>query len=389
MKTKILITESQYQKLLNKINEQNNNWSHKLTVRKNNAPGWLTDIIGNKEDGYQIKLPQSDDTEKLNQIISDGEVESYIKDKELNAKIQSIVNGINAKYWRQLTQINPKYKAAILKLYKDSGYEFKSLILNVNKSVDVKTPDKPKPEDVEQPKPRQFPLDGTGKQYFADNEWVLNNNFKEDFQNQILNKLIQAKKDGVFENLNTLTIQTSCSRLRNGVPQTSPGAEKWKSKNKRISFIELSTERNNAAKQYILSELSKIGVNVSNVKLSQDIKGENGDGTSGGDFTQGSNRDDFTKNKYLKIYLGFNEKTQKIVEPEKTDVLPTKTKSYVFNATLISPDVPYKIPGFDWVPVWNPKTKSRCKKQENGQMECEKFEGNKNDFWKDPKLGLQ
>lgn len=381
MKTKILVTESQYQRLLTQLNEQSDNMDSTLKVRSKDAPQWLSYIIGNKEDGYTIKLPQSDNIEQINQIISDGEVEAYLlklKDMSYGRKIDARIDGATTRYWRELSKTNPKYKAAIVKLVDESGFAINKITITDTKNSvptietgtkDIKTPDEP----------LIFPVNSKGgKQFFADNEWVITKVFEDEFQKEVVNKILEKMKNVPnVKNpiLNSLTIETSCSRLKNGVPKYSPGKEKY---SKGISFLKLSEERNNAAKNYAIKKLSEIGVIVNNVKLSQKTDGDNKDGTSGGDFTKGDNAGDFTEFKYLRMKLdltinGLKKGGISPVPYDKTGV----TVTHIYNATLVAPDVPYKIPGFEWVSVWNPTTRTICKKNPNGDEECRPFDGKK------------
>ena len=371
MKHKIVITESQYKTLMSNLKEQkNDNFDLSLQFGMNKAPKWLSKIIGNKEDGYTVTLPPSKDDAMVSEIFNGQDYNTYLT-KESIKKIKSIISRGQSDV-PYLIKYNPKYLAAIIKLYEDSGEVFKSLVIGRETTTTVTKPE-PKPTGlpVKTGGTESFPLDGTGKQYFEDNEWVLNDNFKKDFKSQVLDKLIEKKSQGINENLSTLTIDTSCSRLRNGIPQNSPGAEKWKSKKKRITFPELSEQRNNAAKNYVLQELKNLGVNIENVKINQTTKGANGDGTSGPDYT-GVNRIDFDKYKFLNINLSFDTNTggKLVIDPNKKKPVIDKSYDYDFTATLTSPDVPYRIPGFKLVPIWNPKTKTLCKRGPNDQLKC-------------------
>ncbi len=396
MKTKILVTESQYKKLLLRVNEQNNNFDMSLRSTSKNAPQWLSNIIGNKEDGYEIKLPQSDDINKISEIIKDSEVETYLsklKDMSYGRKIDAMIDGDTTRYWRQLSQTNPKYKAAIVKLVDDSGFVINKIIIT---STDKSEPTIEKGTDTGRTPdvPLTFPLNSDGNsQFFQDNEWVITGLFEKQFESEVINKILNKMK--TIPNvktpiLNNLIIETSCSRLANGIPKNSPGFEKYKDG---ISFEQLSTERNNAAKKYVIDKLKEIGVDVNNVSLKQNVEGENKDGTSGGDFKKGDKVGNFTQFKYLKIKLdltipGLEKGTDYPIPYERPGVKITQ----IYNATLSSPDVPYRIPGFKWVSVWNPKTKTICRTKPDGQRECEQFDGenkpDKSDWSRKPKSSI-
>ena len=77
--------------------------------------------------------------------------------------------------------------------------------------------------------------------------------------------------------LSDMTILTSCSRFRNS------GAAKD------LTFLELSENRNNAAKQYVENALKNIGVLIDgDTKISQNAAGENVDGSSGPNTPDGN-----------------------------------------------------------------------------------------------------
>lgn len=376
MKHKLIITESQYQSLLDNIVEQNkrDNFDLRLTKTKRPIPGWLQKIFGNKEDGFETPLPYSDDVTGLDAILEGEDPNIYLNNKQARAKVKSITT-FGGQYFDPIARFNPKFIAAIIKLCVEADFVYTSLQIRKDTENTKTPPTKPTPpKPIEDSGVIPFPLDGTGKQYFPDNEWVVNDNFKKDFKEQVLDKLIEKKNQGVIENLLTLNIDTSCSRLRNGIPQFSPGFEKWKKINKRITFPELSKERNNAAKNYVLEQLKNIGINTDKVKITQNIKGDNLDGTSGPDYT-GTNRVSYDKYKFLKINLGFDKKIDydTRLDPVKVSPTPGGTISEnVYTAVLKSPDVPYRIPGIKLVSVWNPKTETeqKCKVGPNNQLKC-------------------
>jgi hypothetical protein len=381
MKTKILVTELQYKRLLSQLNEQDDNWGSTLKYRSQEAPQWLTKIIGNKEDGYDVILPQSDDITKINEIIKDSEVETYLsklKDMTYGRKIDAIIDGDTTAYWRQLSQTNRKYKAAIVKLWDESGFAFNEIVIT---SSDKSEPIVDTDDDTggSPDLPISFPLNSDGSsQFFADNEWVILQKFKDEFKTEVIDKIIENMEK--VENaktpvLNNLTIETSCSRLSNGIPKNSPGKEKYSDG---ISFIQLSTERNNMAKTYVINQLKNIGVDVDNVKINRNPKGGNKDGTSGGNYSQGDSKAGFTQFKYLKMKLdvtipGLDKGSDYPIPYEKKGVKTTT----IYNGILRAPEIPYRIPGFKWISVWNPKTRTICKKNPNGEKECKPFDGKK------------
>lgn len=384
MKYKLVITESQYHNLLDDINEQGyinggkkrKNWKHlKLKPEMRRAPGWLTKIIGNKVDGYTINLPNSNDETGLNAILNGDDISIYLT-KEYIDRLKKL-RITNSYLFNTIQKTNPKFLATIIKLLVVNQFVFTSLTLTKGRVKSTTPPPDKKPvgEPLITGDTESFPLDGTGKQYFENNEWVINQTFKDEFKSQILDKLKNKVDQGVVQDLNVLNIDSSCSRLRNGVPRKSPGHEKWSKKNRRITFAELSEQRNNAAKNYILQELAKIGINTSKVKITQNTLGDNKDGTSGPDYT-GGDAIPYNQYKFLKVEMKFGQSINGGIDvrpkPEPIDGGLTSS-SYVYGATLTSPNVPYRLPGLYWTDVWDPKieqTTERCKVNSKGETEC-------------------
>ena len=204
MKTKILVTELQYKRLLSQLNEQDDNWGSTLKYRSQEAPQWLTKIIGNKEDGYDVILPQSDDITKINEIIKDSEVETYLsklKDMTYGRKIDAIIDGDTTAYWRQLSQTNRKYKAAIVKLWDESGFAFNEIVIT---SSDKSEPIVDTDDDTggSPDLPISFPLNSDGSsQFFADNEWVILQKFKDEFKTEVIDKIFKQCSRLLWSNL--------------------------------------------------------------------------------------------------------------------------------------------------------------------------------------------
>ena len=83
MKTKILITESQYNSLVKNINEQGAGFKFDgFNKTEKPAPKWLSAIIGNKQDGYTIALPPSTNVAEVDELLVElgVDVEAINKD---------------------------------------------------------------------------------------------------------------------------------------------------------------------------------------------------------------------------------------------------------------------------------------------------------------------
>lgn len=130
-----------------------------------------------------------------------------------------------------------------------------------------------------------LPLEGGSSNFFADNQWQPTQEFKDKLVEDVLVPLNKLKSKMTKSNpegkpyffLADMTILTSCSRFRNS------GAAKD------LTFLELSENRNNAAKQYVENALKNIGVLIDgDTKISQNAAGENGDGSSGPNTPDGN-----------------------------------------------------------------------------------------------------
>lgn len=377
MKHKIIITESQYKKLLRSVNEQlSKNFSPQLSFGRKAAP-WLSAIFGNKQDGYTIYLPQSIKTEEVNSLISDDEVKELNKSGYGQRLAYQLGERNGSHFMGTMRQINPKYRALIIKTYQmliESGVKNPKLKFERTENT---TKTKPTGEPGgEIPFTKKFPVkdDLKSEKYFVDNSWELDEQFKKKFRETTLQNI----KDGLSSTpngqavLNGITVRTSCSTLPNG---KSPDGKVY-------TFAELSKLRNKSAKDFVLKELQSIGVIIS-PKLTYDDDWEGGltgkylgassnSGNIWGQPGASKNTDDYEVDKYLEIALdGVISGKRKIpIDPTKED--GTKNVSYDYVAAFYVPDIPRTIPTIDLAWVWNPKTQSKCKLGEpNTQMKCE------------------
>ena len=129
------------------------------------------------------------------------------------------------------------------------------------------------------------PLEGGSSNFFEDNEWKPTQEFKSKLEEDVLKPLKDIKSKMTKENpegkpslfLSDMIILTSCSRFRN-----SGEAED-------LTFLQLSENRNNSAKEYVENALKSAGVLIDgDSKITQNAKGENGDGSSGPNTPDGN-----------------------------------------------------------------------------------------------------
>ena len=124
--------------------------------------------------------------------------------------------------------------------------------------------------------PIEFPINGPSNNFFEDNKSVVTQEFIDKLNEEIINPLREIaagmKNDTGQPKffLQEMEIATSCSRFRN----TGEAAT--------MTWMQLSQSRNNAAKEYIITQLTSLGVLIDNdTEITQHIDGDNGDGSSG------------------------------------------------------------------------------------------------------------
>jgi hypothetical protein len=271
MKHKIIITESQYEALLENINEQTKSigWGKK-TLNFGNSKFKKNEF--NQSGGkYTVTIPEN----KWDEYIAKNE-NTIISIFKKNGSKVSVTN------WSEIKMNDKRFAVGILEEFIKGDY---TSIRITKKGETVTEPEKI--EDTGKKYPAEsFSLPASvppSSDFFVNNEWILTDVFKQMVENDIVSiittnveKIIQQfpeakNRPNVY--LRSLTINTSCSTLPNGVPKSSPGAGKY---SKGISFVQLSTERNNAAKQYVIDRLKQLNVGIDdNTIITQNPNGSN------------------------------------------------------------------------------------------------------------------
>ena len=397
MKTKILITESQYEVLLQNITEQNKSLT--LGGGKIHIGGKGTDVTKFSQSGgnYTVTIPEKEWDSYLAKY--EGKLFKAWGNKSI---------GTSSKNWAEIKLKDKHFAVGILETFVEGGYTG----CQIKKKDEVlNTPSTGNTDNTKYPS-MSFVLPSTvppNSDFFVDNEWVLTDTFKdmvesdivstvENGVNQILANFPNAK-DRINVYLKSLKISTSCSTLPNGVPTQSKGAEKYRGG---ITFVELSTERNNAAKEYIIERLKQLNVGMDDEtikNISQAVNGTNtGDllGTSGPKWNSSLSakqkeilRPKFEKYKYakIKIELQFNT-TKPMADSTSGSTTPDKVVSNVdYNVVLT------KRKGFNInIPKITLKLGDNPGFTGERSLDCEFF-GNKTSgkdaWWKDKNLFYQ
>ena len=388
MKTKILITESQYDILLHSINEQNK--SITIGGGKINIGKQSTDVkkFSQNGGGYEVTIPEN-------------EWDSYIQENEEKLfKAWGNKSGTSGKNWSEIKVKDKRFAIGILETFVKGDYT--GLVIS------KKTESTPAPGKTDEPKKYptidfEFPAKvPANSQFFVDNEWILTSAFTQTLMSEITNSVQNVIKQALDVNpeakdrinvyLNSLSISTSCSRLPNGPSSASTG-----SNNTVLTFEQLSQNRNNTVKNYVLNKLKDFNVGVDdNSKINQDWLGQNKDGTSGPNWdsklpnnVKRNLRPNYEKYKYVyvKLSLQVNDSISPVgtgsTIPDKvitsTDYKVKLTKRHGFSFSIPKLTLKFgKNPGFKGV----------------RSLDCEFFNkknggDSKSKFWNDPKLGYQ
>ncbi len=276
-----------------------------------------------QDTNYKILTPQQD-------------WDKYLKDSE--STMVGLMNSQSKKVWEKF-KADPNEKGhAVAALeqfnatYPEKKWDLVTVLMSTSTTVQPKEsviPVTPKFPVV----PFVFPANlSPSTKFFKDNYYEVTDEFIQAVKTDILDP-IQEKLKSIPEPqegkpkafLQSINVETSCSTLPNGV---SPDGKKY-------TFQQLSSLRNKTAKDYIISELTKLGVLVNQTtKVTTNFLGENKNGTSGPKWT-GKNEDRPNYEQYKKLDVDldviFNvpaqeEQTDPNEQPELTEIKSTKYK---------------------------------------------------------------
>lgn len=243
--------------------------------------------------------------------------------QDIAKKMMKKMDETSLQVFNQMSQNNPlfyayslvKFDYSVIRANTGAFSDYKKLGIIVDSAETVKMPPPQQPtEPTEVIEPGvEIQSDKTLVQpnFFAYNEATLTPQFKSFINENIISNVNQLKEilkehggtgRGV---LDSLSINASSSKLRNGESKTVENDGKNCSTNPVTkkpfqscpTHLTLSKARAEAAKNYIVEELRKNGIEVDESKIVLNYQGENGDGTSGPGFTQGDNPKD---EKFLK-----------------------------------------------------------------------------------------
>lgn len=237
---------------------------------------------------------------------------------KLIEKMKRRMDDTSIEVFDQMSTNNPLFFVYVLSSYNNSDigsntgifkdYKKQRITVDSAETVKLPAPTQPAaPTEVIEPGV-EIKTDETLVQpnFFAFNEATLTPEFKAFINEKVISNMNQLKQilqehggtgKGV---LDSLSINASSSKLRNGESKTVENDGKNCSTNPKTkqpfqacpTHLTLSKARAEAAKNYIVEELRKNGIEVDESKIVLNYQGENGDGTSGPAFAQGDNPGD-------------------------------------------------------------------------------------------------
>ena len=313
--------------------------------------------------GYEteVKVPAQDRVpggEKRTKKFVEG-YSSYAQN--IAEKMMGKMDETSLQVFNQMSQNNPlfyaysltKFDYSVIRANTGAFSDYKKLGIIVDSAETVKMP--PPQQPTEPTEVIEPAVDIVSKRelvqpnFFAYNEATLTPKFKAHIDENIISNLNQTKQllqklggtnKGV---LDSLTINASSSQLRNGESKTVENDGRNCSTNPVTkkpfpacpTHLTLSKARAEAAKNYVVEELRKNGIEVDESKIVLNYQGENGDGTSGPAFAQGDNPKDekFLKAQRVDVDAVIAIRTQKdvkkkIEKPEVKQAEPVSQTDY-------------------------------------------------------------
>jgi hypothetical protein len=231
-------------------------------------------------------------SKKYNQA-SEGEKEKlrnsclkYVN--QYNELVVSKINKDELPLWEEIKKNSPCFAYDVVSAIKSNSWiksvylkrkTFESTVVDTGEPTKINGAKKPSSPALRFTTEENYPT----ADYFSDNSYELSQKGKSDVLS-IIQTITDTKNEFIskgFKNISVcidnLNINSSASRLRNKSAKT---------------FLELSKNRAESMKNYIMSQLNEIGVNTwcnkdNNIVLN--FKGDNGDGTSGPNPPKGFN----------------------------------------------------------------------------------------------------
>jgi hypothetical protein len=320
---------------------------------------WNSRVYSSLEMEY--KYDKNTKTGKVGYVKTEGgllkkKTESFVEGyspyaQNIIEKMSNKMDDTSLEVFNQMSQNNPlffayslhKFDYSVIRANTGGLKDYKKLGIIIDSAETVKMPPPQQPtEPTEVIEPGvEIQTDQTLVQpnFFAFNEATLTPQFKAFINENVISNINQLKQvlqehggtgKGV---LDSLSINASSSKLRNGESKTVENDGKNCSTNPATkqpfqacpTHLTLSKARAEAAKNYIVEELRKNGIEVDESKIVLNYQGENGDGTSGPAFAQGDNpRDEkFLKAQRVDVNAVIAIRTQ---APAKTKNTPPEIK---------------------------------------------------------------
>ena len=303
--------------------------------------------------------------EKVTPELSKEQWEEYINGPESD-KMVSLMTKTSRKRWEEIKKNQIDLAVSTIESFNESYPESKwnKVICSNAGERTEKVPVEPK---VYPSLPMVFPANSSpSSDFFVDNYYETTPYFKEQFKEDVIDPIkTQLESTRSVEGipkmyLKKLNVDTSASRIPN--TQSPDG--------KTYTFKELSKLRNDSALKYIKSQLDALGVLIdSNTVITQNYKGQNGDGTSGPEWKKGSDKSKYEPYKYLNVDIQVVvNQTPLPGEDGGEETLTTKLYKVTFMRKTKGTSI--KIPLYTWIK----KSKNKSKRNRPSETFCPAFD---------------
>lgn len=284
--------------------------------------------------------------------LSEEQWEEFVNGAEANVMV-SLMTKTSRTKWEEIKKNQIDLAVATVESFNETYPENKwnkVYCSNAGERTE-KVPGEPK---VYPSLPMIFPSNSSpSSDFFVDNYYETTPYFKEQFKKDVIDpiksqlesmKSLESKPKMYLKNLN---VDTSASRIPN--TQSPDG--------KTYTFKELSKLRNDSALKYIKSQLNSLGVMTdSNTVITQNYKGQNGDGTSGPEWKKGSDKSKYEPYKYLNVDIQvIVNKPPTPGEDRGEETLTTKLYKVTFKRK--TKGISIKIPLYTWIKKSGRKSK--------------------------------
>jgi hypothetical protein len=263
---KFIITEEERHQILNLYKEK------RLIIEQSSKVAYNHETTSDSDKGFNYFTTNERAKANINYVGSKYYNETLVNRKLVDSKIPK-EDSSSISIWETIYQNDKVFAANTIEYTKKNEW---IEVISFRDKIESEE-DKGKPSnELNDGVTVEIADDALTNNYFEDNLSVLTDEGKRDLTTQIIQPLVAGKgdRDGCID---LIEIHSSASRYRN--------TESAKDK----SFLQLSTERNNAVKTYLLQQLNANGFNKWCKGSENIIQNPKGSLVNGGDGTSGPN----------------------------------------------------------------------------------------------------